>query len=151
MDKENEEAVIRRSRIPKKRILVSGGFDPIHVGHIRLIQAAAKLGSVIVAVNSDAWLRRKKGYIFMPFEQRCEVIQALKGVSAVTYVEDDDGTVCEALERLKPDMFGNGGDRTDKNTPEMDVCEDLGIEMVWELGGGKVQSSSELVEKIIDF
>ena len=86
----------------------------------------------------------------MPFEQRCEVIRALKGVHKVDTVLDDDGTVCEALECLKPDMFGNGGDRTDKNTPEMDVCEDLGIEMVWELGGGKVQSSSELVEKVVD-
>ena len=86
----------------------------------------------------------------MPFEQRCEVISAILGVHTVTAVQDDDGTVCEALERLKPDMFGNGGDRTNKNTPEMDVCEDLGIEMVWELGGEKVQSSSELVEKVVD-
>jgi bifunctional ADP-heptose synthase (sugar kinase/adenylyltransferase) len=115
-----------------------------------MVRAAAALGNVIVAVNSDAWLRRKKGYIFMPFEQRCEVISAILGVHTVTGVQDDDGTVCEALERLKPDMFGNGGDRTNKNTPEMDVCEDLGIEMVWELGGEKVQSSSELVEKVVD-
>ena len=149
MDKESKP-VIRRLRIPKKTIMLSGGFDPIHVGHIRMIAAAADLGRVVIAVNSDAWLRRKKGYIFMPFEQRCEVIRAISDVATTIAVLDDDGTVCEALERLKPDMFGNGGDRTDKNTPEMDVCEDLGIEMVWELGGEKVQSSSELIEKVVD-
>ena len=131
----------------QKTIMLSGGFDPIHVGHIKMILAAAAYGGVIVVVNSDTWLRNKKGYIFMSFEERCELISAIKGVKVVSGVDDADGTVCEALERLQPDMFGNGGDRTNKNTPEMDICENLGIEMVFELGGGKVQSSSELVEK----
>ena len=134
-------------RFEKRAIVVSGGFDPIHVGHIRMIQAAANYGEVTVVVNSDDWLMRKKGYVFMPFEERCEVLQALREVSETASVDDTDNTVCEALRRLNPTMFGNGGDRTDKNTPEQDVCEELGIHMVFGLGGGKAQSSSELVEK----
>jgi D-beta-D-heptose 7-phosphate kinase/D-beta-D-heptose 1-phosphate adenosyltransferase len=130
-----------------KTIIISGGFDPIHIGHIRMIEAATKLGKVIAVVNSDKWLLRKKGYIFMSFKERCEVLQSIKGVYEVSAVDDTDKTVCEALRRLKPDMFGNGGDRTDSNTPEQAVCEELGIEMVWSLGGDKIQSSSELVTK----
>jgi len=128
-----------------KTIMVSGGFDPIHVGHVRMILAAAEIGNVIVAVNSDDWLMRKKGYIFMPWEERAEILKAVRGVADVVTVEDSDGTVCEALERLRPNLFGNGGDRTNKNTPEMAVCNKLGIEMVWALGGEKIQSSSDLV------
>ena len=134
-------------RFEKRTIVVSGGFDPIHVGHIRMIRAAASYGEVTVVVNSDDWLMRKKGYVFMPFEERCEVLQAIREVSDTASVDDTDNTVCEALRRFKPAMFGNGGDRTDKNTPEQDVCEELGIHMVFGLGGGKVQSSTELVEK----
>ena len=128
-----------------KTILLSGGFDPIHVGHVRMILAAANLGNVVVVANSDDWLMRKKRYIFMPWEERAEILRAIRGVFKVVTVDDADGTVCEALRRLQPDIFGNGGDRTNKNTPEMDVCKELDIKMVWNLGGGKVQSSSELV------
>lgn len=134
------------NRTPYTTIVVSGGFDPIHVGHTRMIKAAAELGNVIVAVNSDSWLMRKKGYIFMPWEERAEILHSIQGVHDVVDVNDSDGTVCEALQRLKPDMFGNGGDRTNKNTPEMALCDRLGIEMVWGLGGGKIQSSSDLVQ-----
>ncbi|MCP4124391.1 MAG: hypothetical protein GY751_21805, partial [Bacteroidetes bacterium] len=67
-------------------------------------------------------------------------------VAATTYVNDADNTVCEALTRIKPDCFANGGDRKTDNTPEMDVCDSLGIELLWAVGGGKVQSSSDLVE-----
>ena len=130
-----------------RTIIISGGFDPIHVGHIRMIKDAASYGEVTAVVNSDDWLMRKKSYVFMPFEERCEVLQAIREVSDTASVDDTDNTVCEALRRLKPAMFGNGGDRTDKNTPEQDVCEELGIHMVFGLGGGKVQSSTELVEK----
>ena len=130
----------------KSTIMLSGGFDPIHVGNVRMIAAAAEIGDVIVVANSDDWLMRKKGYIFMPWEERAEIIASITGVKEVGTVKDGDGTVCEALERVRPTMFGNGGDRTNKNTPEMALCEQFGIKMVWGLGGGKIQSSSDLVK-----
>lgn len=133
----------------KPLIAVSGGFDPVHIGHVRMIQDAANYGDVLVIINSDDWLMRKKGYVFMPFDQRAEIMQSIKGVTVVSSVNDDDGTVCEALERLQPDAFANGGDRKTKNTPEMDVCDKLGIKLMWAIGGNdKPQSSSWLVNKL---
>ena len=132
-------------RIPT--IAVSGGFDPIHKGHVQMIREAAEYGQVIVILNSDDWLIRKKGYKFMSFEERAFIAGSIKGVSVVMNVDDSDGTVCAALKRMKPDYFANGGDRYDKNTPEMEVCEELGITMLWNIGGGKIQSSSTLVSK----
>ena len=85
----------------------------------------------------------------MPWEQRAEIMGNIKGVSLVTAVDDIDGTVCDALRRHKPDAFANGGDRKTENTPEMDVCEELGIQMLWSVGGSdKPQSSSWLVDKL---
>jgi D-beta-D-heptose 7-phosphate kinase/D-beta-D-heptose 1-phosphate adenosyltransferase len=110
-----------------------------------MIQEAAEHGQVIVIVNSDDWLMRKKGYIFMPFEERCEILQGFAAVHETTHVDDTDGTVCEALRRLKPTFFANGGDRKTDNTPEMDVCDADGIQLLWGVGGGKIQSSSDLV------
>ena len=81
----------------------------------------------------------------MPWDERAEILRAIIGVADVFQVEDSDGTVCEALTRLKPDIFGNGGDRTNKNTPEKALCKQLGIKMIWALGGTKIQSSSGLV------
>ena len=130
----------------KKVIIVSGGFDPIHIGHVRMIRHASEYGDVVVVANSDDWLMRKKGYIFMPFEQRCEIIEGFECVTATTHVDDSDNTVCEALQRIQPSYFANGGDRKTDNTPEMDVCDAVGIELLWAVGGGKVQSSSTLVE-----
>ena len=124
-----------------KTIMVSGGFDPIHVGHVRMIIEASQYGGVIVVANSDEWLYRKKGYNFMGFNERREILMALKGVIAVVAVDDEDGTVCEALKKIKPNYFANGGDRTKNNTPEQTICEDLGIEMLWSIGGQKIQSS----------
>jgi len=133
----------------KPIIAVSGGFDPIHIGHIRMIQDASRYGDVLVILNSDDWLMRKKGYVFMEWEERAEIAGNIKGVKFVTQVDDSDNTVCEALKRLKPDVFANGGDRKQTNTPEMDLCEQIGIEMMWCVGGNdKPQSSSWLVNKI---
>jgi cytidyltransferase-like protein len=131
----------------RKLIAVSGGFDPIHKGHIRMIREAAKLGDVIVILNSDDWLVRKKDYKFMDFIERSYIAGSVKGVVMTSGVDDSDGTVCEALRRIKPDAFANGGDRYNTNTPEMDVCKELGIEMLWNIGGEKEQSSSNLVDK----
>ena len=130
---------------PYDTVVVSGGFDPIHVGHVRMIIEAAKHGNVIVVANSDSWLMRKKGYVFMPFEERQEILASIKGVLQVESVDDTDGTVCEALRRIRPTHFANGGDRKQTNTPEMDVCKELGINLLWNIGGGKIQSSSDLV------
>ena len=81
----------------------------------------------------------------MPFKERAEIISYMKGVHTVVEADDDDGTICETLRKYKPDVFANGGDRTVGNTPEMKVCEELGITMLWGVGGGKIQSSSDLV------
>lgn len=82
----------------------------------------------------------------MPFEQRCEILEGFTCVESTTYVNDDDGTVCEGLLRIKPDYFANGGDRKNDNTPEMEVCEEHNIELLWNMGGGKIQSSSDLID-----
>ena len=130
-------------------IMVSGGFDPVHVGHIRMIREASKYGNVIVVANSDDWLFRKKGFVFMEWEQRAEILSSIKGVVKVSAVDDSDGTVCEAIRRLKPDYFANGGDRKKHNTPEQSVCDELGVKMLWGIGGNdKANSSSELVERV---
>jgi len=130
---------------PYDIVCVSGGFDPVHIGHLRMIQEASEYGEVVVIVNSDEWLMRKKGYIFMPFRERCEILQGFKGVKETSGVDDTDNTVCEALRRLKPTYFANGGDRRTDNTPEMEVCKEVGTQLLWNIGGGKIQSSSTLV------
>tara|TARA_Y100000593_G_C4292236_1_gene328860 strand:+ start:1027 stop:1512 length:486 start_codon:yes stop_codon:yes gene_type:complete len=133
-------------------VMVSGGFDPVHVGHIRMIRAAAEHGDVIVIANSDEWLYRKKGFVFMEFEKRIEILNAIKGVVLVDSVDDTDGTVCEAIERLKPTYFANGGDRGRENTPEMIICEKVGTKLLWSVGGDdKADSSSDLVKKFFEF
>lgn len=134
---------------PRKTVMVSGGFDPVHIGHIRMILDAGRYGDVIVVANSDEWLFRKKGFVFMEFEQRAEILAAIKGVVKVSGVDDYDTTVCEAIRRLQPDIFANGGDRRKYNTPEQAVCEEMGVEMLWGVGGeDKANSSSDLVERV---
>lgn len=129
-------------------VCLSGGADPLHMGHIRMIQEAATYGKVIWILNSDDWLRRKKGYSFMKWEHRAEILRALADVKMVERVDDKDGTVCEALQRIKPAYFANGGDRTPDNTPEMTLCQDMGIKLLFNMGGEKVASSSDLVRMV---
>lgn len=128
-----------------KRIAISGGFDPIHPGHIAMIEDAMKYGEVHIIVNSDEWLIRKKGFFFQPWIDRKKILEAY--TPHIHAVDDADGTVCEALRRIKPDYFGNGGDRGKTNTPELSVCEELEIEPIFEIGGGKYSSSSALNAK----
>jgi len=133
-----------------KTVMVSGGFDPIHGGHVQMIRDAAQYGNVIVVANSDDWLQRKKGYVFMSFEERAKILKEIKGVILVSAVDDSDNTVCEAIRMLRPDYFANGGDRGKSNTPEQDVCEELGVEMLWGIGGDyKFNSSSDLVKNVL--
>lgn len=129
----------------KKTICISGGFDPIHPGHIALIEDAAKYGAVHVILNSDDWLVRKKGFFFQPWHDRKQILEAYN--VSVHEVDDSDGTVCEALRKLTPDYFGNGGDQKPENTPELELCRELGIETIFELGGEKYNSSSEINAK----
>jgi glycerol-3-phosphate cytidylyltransferase len=132
-------------------VAVCGGFDPIHVGHIKHFREAKKLGDILVVMlNTDDWLIKKKGYIFMSFEERKEIIESIRYVDKVTPVIDTDGAVAKTLKKLKPDIFAKGGDRTIDNIPEseINVCERLGIKIVFGVGGGKVQSSSWLIDKM---
>ena len=135
-------------RQKRKVVVVSGGFDPVHIGHVRMIIEASRMGDVIIIANSDEWLIRKKGYTFMPYDERQEVLYGFKGVIDVIKAKDDDGTVCKTLEKINPDIFANGGDRKNDNTPEVELCKKLGIELEWNVGGDKIQSSSELVDKM---
>lgn len=128
-------------------VLVSGGFDPLHKGHVRLIEGAAQAGTVVVALNSDAWLMKKKGYVFMPWAERREILMALRNVSEVVAVNDQDGSVAAAIREVKPKLFANGGDRTEPNIYELAACKSVGARMLINIGGGKVQSSSALVRQ----
>lgn len=138
---------------PKKLIIVavSGGFDPLHPGHVRLFQEAKKFGDkLVVILNNDNWLKKKKGYVFMSELERREVLEAIKGVNLVILTKHPanpkDMSVTAELKRLKPAIFANGGDRTEKNIPEVTVCNKMGCKMVFNVGkGGKIQSSSWLV------
>lgn len=139
---------MKKTRKKKITVTVSGGFDPLHVGHVRLFKEAKKLGDkLIVILNSDRFLMKKKGYIFMPYKERKEIIQSIKYVDKLVDCIDKDQTVCKTLAKLKPDIFANGGDRKSGNIPEEGICERLGIKMVFNVGKGKVQSSSWLVNR----
>lgn len=128
-------------------VAVSGGFDPVHIGHLRMFQEAKRLGDeLLVIVNDDNFLTRKKGRPFMTLEDRMEIIAGFACVDQVVAAVDEDDTVCASLEHYRPHIFANGGDRTSANVPEKEVCERCNIEMVWGIGGGKIRSSSELIK-----
>ena len=135
--------------------MVSGGFDPVHVGHIRLFQEAKKLGDeLVVLLNNDNWLKFKKGYVFMPEHERKEIIEAFEYVDKVVLTghtkNTKDISVSRELKLIRPDIFAQGGDRRSDNipTPEVFVCKEIGCIIVNNVGfGGKIQSSSELVKK----
>ena len=131
----------------KPTICVSGGFDPLHSGHLEMFREAAKIGELTVILNSDAWLLRKKGFMFLPWVERAAIISDLRSVADVAAVDDADNSVCEALRRLRPKYFANGGDRKNDNTPEVKLCKELGIERVWDIGGGKTNSSSDIARR----
>ena len=134
-------------------VAVSGGFDPVHVGHVRMFEEARKLGDkLVVILNNDNWLKKKKGFVFMSQRERKEIIKALAAVDEVVLTDHpknpEDMSVCGALQKVRPHVFANGGDRTRKNIPEIPVCKEIGCKMVFNVGrGGKVQSSSWLLTK----
>lgn len=141
-------------------VAVSGGFDPIHIGHIRMIKEAKKIagpeGKLIVIMNNDNWLKVKKGFVFMIEPERKEILEHIHGVDKVIISSHTKNTkdmsVCAELRKLKPDIFANGGDRTKKNIPELDLEKEFDMKMIFGVGkGGKVQSSSLLVKKAKKF
>ena len=129
--------------------LVTGGFDPIHAGHIALFKGAAELGDLHVGVNSDKWLKNKKGYCFMPLEERMEIISNLQMVDYCFTFNDEDGSALDAIETIealydgrREIFFCNGGDRTEENIPEINY---KGAEFVFGIGGtDKINSSSTI-------
>lgn len=132
-----------------RTVIVSGGFDPLHSGHIAYLQAAAKLGDrLVVGVNSDAWLITKKGRFFMPLKERLAVIRALGCVDEAVSFDDSDGTACRLIEAVRADrpaddlIFANGGDRTRDNIPEMTA---RGVTFVFGVGGEEKLNSSSLI------
>ncbi len=133
-------------------VAVSGGFDPLHVGHVRMFREARELGDkLVVILNNDNWLKQKKGFAFMPEVERAELLKGVRWVDEVMLTghgpDPKDMSVVAELRKLKPDIFVNGGDRNKKNIPEVPVCEELGIKMVFNIGeGGKIQSSSWLLK-----
>ena len=139
-------------------VVVSGGFDPVHIGHVKMFKAAKALGrKVICGLNSDRWLVEKKGHTFMGWKERAFILDSMYCIDEVIGFDDRDGTAVDALvrtQRLYPDCtiaFANGGDRTNSNTPEQGFCDAYNIDMIWSIGGGKIQSSSELVERVQNF
>jgi D-beta-D-heptose 7-phosphate kinase/D-beta-D-heptose 1-phosphate adenosyltransferase len=138
-----------------KTVAVSGGFDPIHIGHVRMFKEARALGDrLVVILNNDNWLVTKKGFAFMPETERAEIIREFPFVDEVIITghatHDADRSVCRELAALRPQIFANGGDRKQvEDIPEAAVCAEYGIEMVCNVGfGGKVQSSSWLTAKV---
>jgi D-beta-D-heptose 7-phosphate kinase/D-beta-D-heptose 1-phosphate adenosyltransferase len=140
----------------EKLVVTSGGFDPMHVGHLRCLLESGEIAKRIcgkirlaVIVNGDGFLLRKKGYAFMPIDERMEIIAGVRGVDYVVPWDDGGQTVVGAIEKLSPIVFTKGGDRdAAANVPEFDVCERLGCSVIFGVGGGKIQSSSELVAAI---
>ncbi len=143
-------------------MMTSGGFDPLHVGHLRCIRETVKMANnpkdfpsanrplVTVLVNCDDFLKAKKGYNFMSLEDRMEIIHAIQGVDCVLpwFYANDDFTVTKAIHKIRPRWFTKGGDRTDAtNIPEWEICEQVGCKIITGVGGEKIRSSSEMVER----
>lgn len=138
----------------KKIVIATGGFDPVHSGHIEYLKEARKLGdSLVVGANSDEWLRRKKGREFMPWDERSAILSALEVVERVIRFDDSDGSAKDAIKQVRSIwpydkiIFANGGDRTNANIPEMDI-EDDNLEFVFGVGGEhKMNSSSWILQE----
>ena len=135
-------------KMPKKIVVASGYFDPLHWGHVEYLQQSKEFGDkLIVIVNNDHQAIQKKGFCCMPAAQRVRLIRELECVDTAIESIDDDRTVCKTLAALHPDVFTNGGDQTNQSIPEATVCKELGIQMVDGLGD-KIQSSRWLVKQM---
>jgi cytidyltransferase-like protein len=138
----------------KHIVLITGGFDPLHSGHVAYFEAAKKLGDIlIVGVNSDAWLTRKKGTPFMPYTERAEIVRNIVGVDFVIDFDDSDGSAKRAITMVRQSyptdkiIFANGGDRTHLDIPEMDIVDD-NLQFAFGVGGfNKANSSSWILQE----
>jgi D-beta-D-heptose 7-phosphate kinase/D-beta-D-heptose 1-phosphate adenosyltransferase len=156
----------KKTKKKEKVVMVSGGFDPVHIGHVRLFNEAKKLGDkLVVVINNDNWKRQKRKHVFMPDYERKEIIEAFSAVDEVLISEHGENiegpkemSVSRELLKIKPHIFANGGDRNEEDAKnpnsslyyDIETCKNLGIEMVFNVGhGGKIQSSSWLVEKSV--
>lgn len=135
----------------KTIVLITGGFDPLHSGHVSYIKEAKSLGDIlVVGVNSDAWLTRKKGAPFMPYKERAAVVRGLAGVDFVIDFDDSDGSAKHAIWMVRQSypsdkiVFANGGDRTHTNIPEMDI-EDENLSFAFGVGGFDKKNSSSWI------
>ena len=153
-DIERFSSWLEENRPETGRVLTTcGGFDPIHVGHVRCLQGTAKMKKeddiFVVIANGDGFLKNKKGYVFMPEPERMEILHSLKGVDHVVLWFDGTQNCIGAIKRIKPNVFTKGGDRSSRSRiPEADMCDQVGCEIVFGVGGtDKPQSSSWLVEK----
>ena len=137
----------------KRIVLITGGFDPLHSGHIAYIKAAKQLGDIlIVGANSDEWLRKKKGQEFMSWEERATILSNLRDVDRVINFDDNDGSANDAIRKVRsihPQgqiIFANGGDRTKENIPEMEMLKEmLHLEFVFGVGGEDKKNSSSWI------
>lgn len=131
-------------------VAVSGGFDPVHIGHVLMFKKAKSLGTkLVVILNCDDWLMRKKGFVFMKEKERAAIIKSIRYVDDVYIHHSKKSDVAGALAKIKPNIFANGGDRkAEADIPEAPICKKLGIKMVFNVGGGKIQSSSWLTKNI---
>ena len=135
-------------------VVTSGYFDPLHVGHLELIEHSRRLadennGKLVVIVNNDGQAKLKKGEAFMSQEDRMKIVKALGQVDEVFLSIDKDKSVCESLRAVKPNIFAKGVDRTEGEIPETPICKELGIEIIDGLGA-KIRSSSSIIKKIDD-
>ena len=127
-----------------KKVSISGYFDPLHVGHLEYINKAKELGDyLVVIVNNNHQCKLKKGKFFMDEKDRVEIVKNLKSVDEVFLSVDKDRTVSKSLEKLKPSVFANGGDRKNYEIPESKICNLYGIKIIDGLGD-KIRSSSDL-------
>lgn len=143
-----------RKRLKGRVVAVSGGFDPLHPGHISYLFDSRQYGDILVViVNGDTFLTVKKGKPFQNLEERCSIISSIRGVDFVVPFEiEDDMSVCKALEIIKPDIFTNGGDRKDKESiPEWEACKKNKIKMIMGVGLDKKWSSSWHLKDWVDF
>jgi cytidyltransferase-like protein len=144
----DDESWTKRSPV----YMTSGGFDPLHIGHMRCILETTKMadldgGYVVVIVNGDGFLQRKKGRAFMPEAERAEIISGIRGVDAAIIWDDGSQTVVGAIAALKPTYFTKGGDRArPEDIPEWDICQEVACKVIFNVGGGKIQSSSSLID-----